>query len=49
MSRFVAVELAKDHYFDIRAAREDLGYDPKTEMTEALQKTVADLRQRGLA
>lgn len=49
MSRFVAVELAKDHYFDIRAAREDLGYDPKTGMTEALQKTVADLRQRGLA
>lgn len=49
MSRFVAVELAKDHYFDISAAREDLGYDPQTGMTEALEQTVADLRQRGIA
>jgi 2-alkyl-3-oxoalkanoate reductase len=26
ITRFVAVELAKDHYFDISAARRDLGY-----------------------
>ena len=28
MTRFVAAQLAKDHYFDIRAARECLGYEP---------------------
>lgn len=49
MTRFVAVELAKDHYFNINAARRDLGYEPKTGMAEALEKTVADLRQRGFA
>jgi nucleoside-diphosphate-sugar epimerase len=49
MTRFVAVELAKDHYFDIRAARRDLSYLPQTDMATALEKTVADLRERGLA
>ena len=29
ITRFVAVELAKDHYFDISAARRDLGYEPQ--------------------
>jgi 2-alkyl-3-oxoalkanoate reductase len=29
MTRFVAVELAKDHFFDISAARRDLGYKPE--------------------
>ncbi len=29
MTRFVAVELSKDHYFDISAARENLGYTPE--------------------
>lgn len=48
MTRFVAVELAKDHYFDISAARRDLGYQPQTDMATALEKTVADLRERGL-
>ncbi|MFW5883595.1 MAG: NAD-dependent epimerase/dehydratase family protein, partial [Verrucomicrobiota bacterium] len=28
MTRFVATELAKDHWFDISAARRDLHYDP---------------------
>jgi nucleoside-diphosphate-sugar epimerase len=46
MTRFVAVELAKDHYFDITAAKRDLGYAPQTGMTEAMQQTVADLRAR---
>ncbi|CAI8309247.1 MAG: 3 beta-hydroxysteroid dehydrogenase/Delta 5--_4-isomerase [Opitutia bacterium UBA7350] len=49
MTRFVAVELAKDHYFDVRAAQNDLNYKPKIGMEEALKKTVADLRQRRLA
>ena len=29
MTRFAAVELAKDHYFDISQAKQDLGYFPK--------------------
>jgi nucleoside-diphosphate-sugar epimerase len=29
MTRFIAEELAKDHWFDISAARRDLGYEPR--------------------
>jgi nucleoside-diphosphate-sugar epimerase len=32
MTRFVAAELAKDHWFDITAARRDLGYAPRVTM-----------------
>lgn len=32
MTRFVAAELAKDHWFDIAAARRDLGYVPRVTM-----------------
>jgi hypothetical protein len=28
MTRFVAVELAKDHWFDVSAAQKDLGLKP---------------------
>jgi len=47
ITRFVAVELAKDHYFSIDAARNDLGYAVGTKMDEALNLTIKDLRQRG--
>ena len=47
ITRFVAVELAKDHYFDISAARLDLGYLAKTPMVEALNQTILDLKKRG--
>jgi nucleoside-diphosphate-sugar epimerase len=47
ITRFVAVELAKDHYFDISAARRDLGYVPKVGMADALQRTIHDLKKRG--
>lgn len=47
MTRFVAVELAKDHYFDISRARAELGYTPAVAMGPALQQTIEDLRQRG--
>ena len=47
ITRFVAVELAKDHYFDIGAARRDLGYEPKVAMEEALEQTIRDLNARG--
>lgn len=48
ITRFVAVELAKDHYFDISAAKCDLGYVPAIGMEEAVRLTVADLKRRGL-
>lgn len=42
MTRFVAAQLAKDHYFDISAARRDLGYDPRVSNAEGLARlTVA--------
>lgn len=47
MTRFAAEQLAKDHYFDISAAERDLGYCPNTSMQEAVEKTLADLKQRG--
>ncbi|EMI52497.1 NAD-dependent epimerase/dehydratase family protein [Rhodopirellula sallentina] len=38
MTRFVAAQLAKDHYFDITAAKERLGYRPTVTMTDGLAK-----------
>jgi nucleoside-diphosphate-sugar epimerase len=43
MTRFLAVELAKDHYFNIAAARRDLGYVPK-DMEEGLAELAEGLR-----
>jgi nucleoside-diphosphate-sugar epimerase len=47
ITRFVAVELAKDHYFDLQAAQRDLGYAPAHSMSAALSETIRDLKQRG--
>lgn len=41
MTRFVATELAKDHYFDISAAKRDLGYEPKKDL-EGEMKEMAE-------
>lgn len=46
ITRFVAVELAKDHYFDIRKAQHELGYRPRVPMNEALKLTIQDLIRR---
>ena len=46
ITRFVAVELAKDHYFDIRKAQHVLGYQPRVPMNEALKLTIQDLIRR---
>lgn len=37
MTRFVAKELATSHWFDISAARRDLGYTPRVGLEEGLQ------------
>lgn len=46
MTRFVASELALDHWFDITAARRDLGYVPRVGMAEGMAELVAGLRGR---
>jgi nucleoside-diphosphate-sugar epimerase len=47
MTRFVAAELAKDHWFDITAARRDLGYCPRVSMAEGMRELVAALSSAG--
>lgn len=44
LTRFLASELALDHYYDISRAKRDLGYQPQFSMEEALQRTIAFLK-----
>jgi nucleoside-diphosphate-sugar epimerase len=44
MTRFVAKELATDHWFDISAARRDLGYAPRVSMAAGTAELIAHLR-----
>ncbi|HWA09940.1 MAG TPA: NAD-dependent epimerase/dehydratase family protein [Opitutaceae bacterium] len=46
MTRFVAAELAKDHWFDLSAARRDLGYRPRISMAAGTAELVAALRSQ---
>lgn len=48
MTRFVAAELAKDHWFRIDAARRDLGYEPRVSMAAGTTELVAHLRASGV-
>ncbi|MCF3651429.1 NAD-dependent epimerase/dehydratase family protein [Synoicihabitans lomoniglobus] len=45
MTRFVAAELAKDHWFDISAAKRDLGYRPTVSMAEGTAELIAYLKR----
>ena len=38
MTRFLAAQLARDHYFDISAAKERLGYRPRITMDQGLRR-----------
>ena len=46
MTRFVATELAKDHYFDISAAKKDLGYKPVVSTEAGLEELAKYWRER---
>ena len=44
MTRFIAAELAKHHWFDISAARRDLGYEPRITMAQGTAELIAHLQ-----
>jgi nucleoside-diphosphate-sugar epimerase len=46
MTRFVARELATAHWFDLSAARRDLGYEPRVGVEEGLRRLAAWLAGR---
>ena len=45
MTRFIAAELAKDHWFDLTAARRDLGYTPRITMATGTAELIAALKK----
>lgn len=44
MTRFLAAQLATSHYYDITAARRDLGYEPRISMEQGMQRLAESLR-----
>jgi nucleoside-diphosphate-sugar epimerase len=42
ITRFVARQMMTSHYFDIRAAKRDLGYEPRVSIEEGLARLRAD-------
>ncbi len=46
MTRFVAKEMATDHWFDISAARRDLGFTPHVTMAGGTAELIADLKKK---
>ncbi len=47
VTRFVARELATAHWFDISAARQELGYEPSVSIEEGLRRLETWIRQTG--
>lgn len=46
MTRFLAAQLAKSHYFDISKAKRDFGYSPRVSIAEGLEHLVNFIRQQ---
>lgn len=49
MTRFVAAQLARSHWYDLAPARRDLGYEPEVGGEEALTRTAAWWQAHGAA
>ena len=45
MTRFVASQMSTSHWYDISAARHDLGYEPHVSITEGLKRLGESFRQ----
>ncbi len=45
MTRFVAAQLSTSHYFNIRRAREDFGYQPVVSTTEGMERLARSLHK----
>ena len=43
MTRFLAAQLATNHYFDISAARRDFGYNPEVSTPEGMDRLAGEL------
>ena len=43
MTRFLAAQLARSHYFDISRARRDLGYEPLVSTAEGMRQMPGEL------
>lgn len=46
MTRFIAAELAKDHWFDLTAAKRDLGYEPEINMEAGTTELIEHLKSQ---
>src|SRR5262249_39744344 len=49
MTRFLASELSTSHWFDLSAARRELGYEPRVSIDEGLRRLEAWLASSGVA
>ena len=49
MTRFLAAQLAADHYFDISAARRDFGYTPQVSTADGMQRLKTWIQQQPAA
>lgn len=49
MTRFLAAQLSKDHYFDISRARRDFGYEPRISTAEGMRRLGESLNQSSVS